>query len=80
MPGAIAYHLLRKSNAGIAELIDANTRYHDLLVAGGSVQRFNSKPGHFPLRRGDVLAYSFQGGGGYGDPIPRIRARRPRRR
>ena len=33
------------------------------------MQRFDSKPGHFPLHRGDVLAYSFQGGGGYGDPI-----------
>ena len=33
--------------------------------------RFDSKPGHFPLHRGDVLAYSFQGGGGYGDPIRR---------
>ena len=75
MPGACAYHLLRKSNAGIAELIDANTHMHDLLAAGGSVQRFNSKPGHFPLRRGDVLAYSFQGGGGYGDPIWRDPAR-----
>jgi N-methylhydantoinase B len=75
MPGACAYHFLRKSNASIAELIDANTHMHDLLAAGGSVQRFDSKPGHFPLHRGDVLAYSFQGGGGYGDPIRRDPAR-----
>ena len=75
MPGACAYHLLRKSNAGVAELIDANVHMHDLLNAGGSVQRFNSKPGHFQLHRGDVLAYSFQGGGGYGDPIRRDPAR-----
>jgi N-methylhydantoinase B len=71
MPGACAYHLLRKSNAGIAELIGGNSHMHDLLNAGGSVQRFDSKPGHFLLHRGDVLAYSFQGGGGYGDPILR---------
>ena len=71
MPGACAYHLLRKSNAGIAELIEENSHMHDLLNAGGSVQRLDSKPGHFPLHRGDVLAYSFQGGGGYGDPIRR---------
>lgn len=71
MPGACAYHLLRNSNAGIGELIDANTHMRDVLDAGGSVQRFDSKPGHFPLRRGDVLAYSFQGGGGYGDSIRR---------
>jgi N-methylhydantoinase B len=71
LPGACAYHLLRKSNAAIAELIEANTHMHDLLQAGGGITRFDSKPGHFPLRRGDVLAYSFQGGGGYGDPIRR---------
>ena len=71
MPGACAYHLLRKSNARIAELIEENSHMHDLLNAGGSVQRLNSKPGHFPLHRGAVLAYSFQGGGGYGDPIRR---------
>jgi N-methylhydantoinase B len=35
------------------------------------VQRFDSTPGHFQLHRGEVLAYSFQGGGGYGDPIRR---------
>ncbi|MEZ5075934.1 MAG: hydantoinase B/oxoprolinase family protein [Solirubrobacterales bacterium] len=29
------------------------------------------KPGHFPLRAGDVFAYSFQGGGGFGDPLDR---------
>ena len=75
LPGACAYHLLRKSNAGVAQLIDANTHMHDLLNAGGSVQRFDSKPGHLQLRRGDVLAYSFQGGGGYGDPIRRDPAR-----
>jgi N-methylhydantoinase B len=74
MPGACANHLLRKSNADIAGLIEANTHMHDLLNAGG-VQRFDSKPGHFGLHRGDVLAYSFQGGGGYGDPIRRDPAR-----
>lgn len=31
----------------------------------------NAKPGFFTLRRGDAVAYSFQGGGGYGDPMDR---------
>jgi N-methylhydantoinase A len=30
-----------------------------------------SKPGFFPLSAGEVFAYTFQGGGGYGDPIER---------
>jgi N-methylhydantoinase B len=75
MPGACAYHLLRRSNASIGELIEANTHMQDLFNAGGSVERLDSKPGHFPLHRGDVLAYSFQGGGGFGDPIRRDPAR-----
>jgi N-methylhydantoinase B len=75
MPGACAFHLLRKSNGDIAGLIDANTHMHDLFNAGGSVQRLESKLGHFALHRGDVFAYSFQGGGGYGDPIRRDPAR-----
>lgn len=29
------------------------------------------KPGSFALAAGDVFAYSFQGGGGYGDPLDR---------
>jgi len=79
MPGACAYHLLRspspasggRTGGGMAELIDANSHMHDLLDAGGEVHRFDSKPGHFALHRGQVLAYSFQGGGGYGDPLRR---------
>jgi N-methylhydantoinase B len=40
----------------------------------GRRELMNAKPGFLPLRRGDVLAYSFQGGGGYGDPIERTTA------
>ncbi|PFW98998.1 Acetophenone carboxylase delta subunit [Nocardia farcinica] len=35
----------------------------------------NAKPGFFTLRKGDVVSYSFQGGGGYGDPLDRDPAR-----
>lgn len=38
---------------------------------GGSVSDLGPKPGFFLLKAGDVLAYSFQGGGGYGDPLDR---------
>ncbi|WP_436698787.1 hydantoinase B/oxoprolinase family protein [Nocardioides sp. BYT-33-1] len=37
----------------------------------GERETMNAKPGFFTLRRGDVVSYSFQGGGGYGDPIDR---------
>jgi N-methylhydantoinase B len=38
---------------------------------GAEVRELGSKPGFFELCAGDVFAYSFQGGGGYGDPIDR---------
>lgn len=37
----------------------------------GQRDQMGPKPGFLTLRRGDALAYSFQGGGGYGDPIER---------
>ncbi len=37
----------------------------------GDARPMGSKPGFFELRAGDVFAYSFQGGGGYGDPLER---------
>ena len=42
------------------------------LAAGGAdVRELGPKPGFFELGAGDVFAYSFQGGGGYGDPLDR---------
>ncbi|WP_375001255.1 hydantoinase B/oxoprolinase family protein [Aeromicrobium sp. CTD01-1L150] len=37
----------------------------------GGHEVMGAKPGFFTLRRGDAVAYSFQGGGGYGDPTDR---------
>ncbi len=36
-----------------------------------SATELGAKPGAFLLERGDVFAYSFQGGGGFGDPLER---------
>jgi N-methylhydantoinase B len=36
-----------------------------------SGEELGAKPGFFALRAGDVFGYSFQGGGGYGDPLDR---------
>lgn len=37
----------------------------------GELVELGAKPGFVPLTAGDVLSYSFQGGGGYGDPTER---------
>ncbi|GAB3633864.1 hydantoinase B/oxoprolinase family protein [Microbacterium shaanxiense] len=44
---------------------------HDLPSWSGEIEHFGAKPGFFRIDRGDVIAYSFQGGGGFGDPIDR---------
>ena len=43
----------------------------DKLAELGGSERVPAKLGHFELRAGDVIAYAFQGGGGYGDPLER---------
>lgn len=37
----------------------------------GITEDFGAKPGFFSIDHGDVIAYSFQGGGGFGDPLDR---------
>ena len=49
-----------------------STADHETWV--GEREIMGAKPGFFTLRRGDVVSYSFQGGGGYGDPIDRTPA------
>ena len=43
----------------------------ETLSAAGEPRDLGPKPGFFPLRAGEVFAYSFQGGGGFGDPLER---------
>ncbi|WP_019201129.1 hydantoinase B/oxoprolinase family protein [Tsukamurella sp. 1534] len=43
----------------------------DDLAERDDVRVLGAKPGFLELRQGDTLAYSFQGGGGYGDPTTR---------
>ena len=70
MPGACAYHLLRSSSESPASLVE---RFHDAesVISDSAARDLGAKPGNFRLERGDVFAYVFQGGGGYGDPIRR---------
>ncbi|VEW14118.1 Acetone carboxylase alpha subunit [Brevibacterium casei] len=43
----------------------------DLAAWQGRTEDLGPKPGFFPIAAGDVIAYSFQGGGGLGDPLDR---------
>ncbi|NMO02016.1 hydantoinase B/oxoprolinase family protein [Gordonia sp. TBRC 11910] len=47
------------------------TSVDDLELTGDDREVLGAKPGFLALRPGDTLAYSFQGGGGYGDPLTR---------
>lgn len=47
------------------------TSFGDLKTWRGDTVDLGAKPGFFTLNKGDALAYSFQGGGGFGDPIDR---------
>jgi N-methylhydantoinase B len=52
----------------VGRVVDPDTLGAD----GAEVRDLGPKPGFFELRAGDVFAYSFQGGGGYGDPLDRV--------
>ena len=70
MPGACATHMLRRSNHDVSSLLG---RYYDAasIMADSQTQDLGAKPGGFRIGPGDVFAYTFQGGGGYGDPLQR---------
>ncbi|MBS1890604.1 MAG: hydantoinase B/oxoprolinase family protein [Actinobacteria bacterium] len=58
--------LLREGEGTIGRVLGP-----DALRAITGTEETGPKPGHFPLRAGEVFAYSFQGGGGFGDPLDR---------
>ena len=43
----------------------------DLEALGGRVQTLAAKQDELPLHPGDIVQYTWQGGGGYGDPLQR---------
>lgn len=69
-PGACGVNLRRRDGGEVAALI---RRYPSTaaLEADDATEILGPKPGVFALARGDVLAYTFQGGGGWGDPLLR---------
>lgn len=55
-----------------ADIEGANRRDHGAATfedLGGEAEHFTMSPGEIMLHQGDVLAWSFNGGGGWGDPL-----------
>jgi N-methylhydantoinase B len=70
LPGACANHFLKQSNDDAGALID-RCPSAGAVITDPAARDLGAKPGGFHIGRGDVLAYTFQGGGGYGDPLRR---------
>ncbi|MGE0007530.1 MAG: hydantoinase B/oxoprolinase family protein [Parvibaculaceae bacterium] len=70
LPGAVASHYLRRSNNDSAALLERYASANEVM-RDPAARDIGAKPGSFRIGHGDVLAYTFQGGGGYGDPLRR---------
>jgi N-methylhydantoinase B len=71
MPGACGQNLRRVGNEDLATLVANHASAQVLKGDQRGYEAMGAKPGRFALRRGEIVAYTFQGGGGYGDPIGR---------
>jgi N-methylhydantoinase B len=72
-PGSCGRNFLRRGLGDAAAMVAAAGSLKDL--DHQSVDDLGPKPGNLMLGRRDVIGYSFQGGGGYGDPLLRDAAR-----
>ncbi|MDP6426872.1 MAG: hydantoinase B/oxoprolinase family protein [Rhodospirillales bacterium] len=68
MPGSCGYNLMRHGNEKIETLIENVTGTENFIRDS---EKLSAKPGYLPLKQGEVLGYTCQGGGGYGDPVTR---------
>jgi N-methylhydantoinase B len=68
MPGSCGYNLVRHGNEKIGTMIERISGPADLIR---NSKDLGAKPGHLPLKQGEVIGYTIQGGGGYGDPLTR---------
>jgi N-methylhydantoinase B len=73
MPGSCGRNFLRRGAGDIASIAATGAGLARLDALG--LEDLGPKPGHLPLNKGDVIGYTFQGGGGYGDPLRREPAR-----
>ncbi len=69
LPGSCGRNFLKRGLGTAAEIVAKGSSLAALDDQG--LDELGPKPGHIPIGRGDVLGYSFQGGGGYGDPLRR---------
>ena len=70
LPAACANHYIVRSQGDTTALVERFTTA-DEVMEHRDARDIGAKPGSFHLAQGDVLAYTFQGGGGYGDPLRR---------
>ena len=69
MPGACGRNFIRRDAGDSRTIAGLASNLEEILAAG--VEDLGPKPGRMHLSSRDILGYSFQGGGGYGDPIKR---------
>ena len=69
LPGSCGRNVLKRDAGSLATILSTGSSLAAL--DRQSIADLGAKPGHIPLKRGDVVGYSFQGGGGYGDPLRR---------
>lgn len=69
-PGSCNVNTLVK-NSNIRELFAQGVVAINTEEIKGESVDLGAKPGRIPLKTGDILEYTWQGGGGYGDPLDR---------
>lgn len=73
LPGSCGRNFMGRGLGDVRALVATGSSLTALEAVG--IEDLSAKPGHLMIGRGDVIGYSFQGGGGYGDPIRRDPAR-----
>ncbi|KRB78861.1 hypothetical protein ASE00_21020 [Sphingomonas sp. Root710] len=69
LPGSCGRNFLGRGLGTVAELSRNAAGLNALLSL--PIEDLGPKPGHLHIGAGDVIGYSFQGGGGFGDPLRR---------
>ncbi|MBI3089830.1 MAG: hydantoinase B/oxoprolinase family protein [Candidatus Tectomicrobia bacterium] len=69
-PGSCVVNTLVEGS-DLSEFLARRTWPADVAELGGQHRNLGAKPGRFRLRSGEVFAYTWQGGGGIGDPLLR---------